>query len=129
MAHLPEPAVILAGSVFQVLTPILIGLYLFLHGDGPAVSLCLGWLGFATFEMAAYMYDAPFRNLTLVSFPPSSEHIIHDFEYLFTRWHCMHRACRIAEITASIGFAFVFIALALIIVMFILGFFPRHEEK
>ncbi len=126
--HFPEVAVILAGSVFQLLTPIAIGAYLIWHGDCPALSLCLGWLGFATIEMATYMYDAPFGNLTLVTFPSGGDEIIHDFEYLFTRWHCLGSACQIGEVTAAIGYAIVFVALVLIIAMFILGLFPQSAE-
>ena len=48
MIHLPQMAVVLAGSVFQLLTPIAIGVYFVWHGDCPALSLCLGWLGFQT---------------------------------------------------------------------------------
>ncbi|MBR4222528.1 MAG: hypothetical protein IKR81_15315 [Victivallales bacterium] len=62
MMCLPEVIVVLAGSIFQLLTPIAIGVYFVWHGDHPALSLCLGWLGFATIEMATYMYDAPFGN-------------------------------------------------------------------
>ena len=119
---LPEVIVVLAGSVFQLLTPIAIGVYLAWHGDTPALSLCLDWLGFATIEMATYMYDAPFGNLTLVAPFSSGDDLIHDFEYLFTRWHCLESACRIGEATAIIGYILVFASLGLIIAMFVLGF-------
>ena len=99
MIHLPQTAVVLAGSLFQLLTPIAIGAYFVWHGDCPAISLCLG------------------------------ENLIHDFEYLFTRMHCLNQACRIGVATAAIGYAFVFIALALIIAMFVLGFLPRQTKE
>ena len=127
--HMPEVVVVLAGSIFQLLTPIGIGIYLAWHGDWPALSVCLGWLGFATIEMATYMHDAPFGNLTLVAPFSSGDNLIHDFEYLFTRWHCLGDACRIGEVTAVIGYLFVFAALALIIVMLVLGFLPQFSKK
>ena len=111
------------------MTPIAIGAYFVWHGDCPAISLCLGWLGFATIEMATYMHDAPFRNLPLVAPFSDGENLIHDFEYLFTRMHCLNHACRIGVATAAIGYAFVFIALALIIAMFVLGFLPRRTKE
>ena len=126
MLCLPEVIVVLAGSIFQLLTPVAVGVYLVWHGDCPAISLCLGWLGFATIEMATYMHDAPFGELTLVAPFSSGDNLIHDFEYLFMRWHCLGSACRIAEVTAAIGYVFVFTALGSIIVMFALGFFPRQ---
>ena len=126
MMRLPEVAVVLAGSVFQILTPVAIGVYFVWHGDCPALSLCLGWLGFATIEMAAYMHDAPFGNLTLVAPFSNGDNIIHDFKYLFMRWNCLESAVRISEVTASIGYVFIFAALALIIAMFILGFMPKN---
>ena len=130
MMRLPETAVVLAGSVFQLLTPVAIGVYLIRHGDFPALPLCLGWLGFAVIEMAAYMYDTPFRNLTLVTFPGGSGgEISHDFEYLFTRWHCFDSACRIGEITAAVGYGLVWLALALVVVVFVLGFLPRRMPE
>ena len=125
---LPEVIVVMAGSLFQLMTPIAIGIYFVWHGDWPALSLCLGWLGFATIEMATYMYDAPFGNLTLVAPFSSGDDLIHDFEYLFTRWHCLGSACRIGEVTAAIGYVFVFSALALIIAMFVLGFLPQVKK-
>ena len=126
--HLPEVAVVAAGSLFQLLTPIAIGVYFVFHGDWQAISLCLGWLGFATIEMATYMHDAPFGELTLVAPFASGDDLIHDFEYLFTQWHCLHRACRIGEATAAVGYFFVFAALAAIIAMFVLGFMPKAAE-
>ncbi len=128
MMGLPEVIVIMAGSIFQLLTPIAIGVYFVWHGDYPALSLCLGWLGFATIEMATYMYDAPFGNLTLVAPFSSGDDLIHDFEFLFTRWHCLGSACRIGEVTAAIGYLFVFAALLLIIAMFVLGFLLKDSN-
>ena len=129
MSCLPEVAVVLAGSLFQLLTPIAIGIYLVWHGDCPSLSLCLGWLGFATIEMATYMHDAPFGNLTLVAPFSNGDNLIHDFEYLFTRWHCLESACRIGEFTAAIGYILVFAALALIVAMFAIGFLPRPPTQ
>ena len=121
MLHLPETLVVLAGTVFQLLTPIAIGAYFVWHDDCPALSLCTGWLGFATLETATYMHDAPFGNLTLVAPFASGPELIHDFTFLFTHWHCLRHAARIAEITATIGYAFVYASLAMIVAMLILG--------
>ncbi len=129
MIRLPRVAVVVAGSLFQVMTPVVIGVYLAWRGDCPALSLCLGWLGFATIEMATYMHDAPFCELTLVAPFSSGDDLCHDFEYLFTRWGCLHRACRIGEVTAAVGYTFVFIALALIVAMFVLGFIPGRQTE
>ncbi len=129
MLHLPRVAVVAAGSLFQLLTPIAIGVYFVFQGDCPAISLCLGWLGFATIEMGTYMYDAPFGELTLVAPFSTGEDLVNDFEFLFTRWHCLHRACRISEATAAVGYFFVFAALAAIVAMFVLGFMPPLEEE
>ncbi len=129
LLHLPEVAVVLAGSVFQLLTPVAVGVYFVWHDDCPALSLCVGWLGFATLEMATYMYDAPVRELTLVAPFSSGENLIHDFEYLFTRWDCLDSAGLIGEVTAAIGYSFVFLALAFLIAMFALGFLPQPPKE
>ena len=121
-----ETAVVLAGSVFQILTPILVAVYFVVRKDYPATSLCLGWLGFATAEMGIYMYDANIGALQLVTPFMDASDIEGDFTILFRKWGCLASGCRIGEITVHIGYAFVFAALIMIIGMLVLGFLPER---
>lgn len=116
-----ETIILLAGSVFQILTPVAIGVYFFFRKDYPALSLCLGWLGLATSEMGAYMYDANIQQLTLVTPFMDASDIEGDFTQLFRKWNCLESGCLIGEITAIIGYALVILALLMIIAMLILG--------
>jgi hypothetical protein len=75
------------------------------------------------------MHDAPLGELPLVAPFSSGADLCHDFEHLFTRWGCLHRACRIGEVTAAIGYTFVFAALALIAAMFVIGFLPQAAKE
>jgi len=119
MARMNETIVILAGSVFQIMTPVAIAIYFCVKGDYRALSLCLGWFGFAVIEMGIYMYDANLGRLNLVvPFMTVPEDAEGDFTRLFRMWDCLEQGCRIGTITAYIGYAFVFAALLLILIMF-----------
>ena len=122
MLHFPETAVILAGTVFQILTPVAIGVYFAWHGDWPALSLCTGWLGFATLEAGTYMYDANLQRLNLVVPFMDASDLEGDFTILFRQWGCLESGCRIGTVTASIGYFFVYLALAMIVAMIGFGF-------
>lgn len=127
MLHCPEMLVILAGTIFQLLTPCLIGLYLCLHNECQAVALCLGWLGCSTIEVAAYMNDAPCMNLNLVTPFAAATQDGHDWHNLFSMWNCLEQAETIAGITAFLGYTLLFASLAAIAFMFFLGFRQNKE--
>jgi len=127
-----ENAIVLAGSVFQVLTPLFVIAYFAWHKDYPAISLGVGWLGFAIAEVGIYMYDANLGNLTLVTPFMDASELEGDFTILFRNWNCLESGCRIGEITVGIGYAFVFAALLMIPLMMLLGAItpaPAPSEK
>jgi len=121
-------AIVLAGSVFQILTPVFVMASFAWHKDYPAISLGLGWLGFATSEMGIYMYDANIGQLNLVTPFMDASDLEGDFTVLFRTWNCLESGCRIGEITVGIGYALVFAALAMIIFMLALGFLVPPER-
>jgi hypothetical protein len=126
MLHLPETAVILAGTVFQVLTPVAAGIYLACKGDLSAISFCTGWLGFSVMEAGIYMYDAAIGQLTLVVPFMDASDCEGDFTLLFRQWGCLDSGCAIGRGFVYAGYSIVFISLAMIIAMFISGFLKKQ---
>ena len=126
MLRLPRTIVILAGTVFQILTPVAIGVYFAFRNDLPAISLCTGWLGFSTMEAGVYMYDASIQKLALVVPFMDASDCEGDFTVLFRQWGCLDAGCRIGEITVCIGYCLVYLALAMIVAMIALGFLRRR---
>ena len=125
MLHLPRTVVILAGTIFQILTPVAIGAYFAWKNDLPAISLCTGWLGFATMEAGIYMHDANIQKLTLVVPFMDASDCEGDFTMLFRQWGCLDAGCKIGTVTVNIGYCFVYLALLMIIAMLVLGFTRR----
>jgi hypothetical protein len=62
----PEMAMFLAGSVAQVLIPLLIALYFGVRRDLAAAGLCLAWAGTAAQDASVYIADAPHQALPLL---------------------------------------------------------------
>jgi len=130
---LGETCTTMAGSVFQLLTPVAIGIYFAAKKDYRAsLSLCLGWLGFAIIDMGGYMYDANLGRLQLVApFQSVPDDAQGDFTVLFGMWGCLKQGCLIGKITAYIGYTCVYAALLMILLMLVLGIIKslKSEEK
>ena len=122
MAGLGRTAVLLAGTIFQLLTPVAVGVYLACQGDLPAIALCVGWLGFSTMEAGIYMYDANIQQLTLVVPFMDASGCEGDFTQLFRQWGCLEAGCRIGEAVVDIGYCLVYLAMLMIVVMLAVGF-------
>lgn len=124
-----QNAIVMAGSVFQILTPVFVMGYFAWHKDYPAIFLGLGWLGFAIAETGIYMYDANIGQLNLVTPFMDASDLEGDFTILFRNWNCLDHGCRIGEITVCLGYAFVIAAMAMIILMLILGYMAPIPQK
>jgi hypothetical protein len=73
----PRVPYFLAGSVGQVLVPLLIGAYLLVRMRDPlGGAVCLGWAGLSCHGVAVYVADAPTEALPLVGGDT------HDWAYL-----------------------------------------------
>ncbi len=65
-AWLPEVATAMAGSVAQVLLPLLVCAH-FLHRREPlSAMLCLAWAGTSARDVSVYVADAPYEALQLI---------------------------------------------------------------
>lgn len=93
----------LGGSIFQILIPLIAGLYLWLRQRdyfGGAVGGA--WLSYAMYEMATYMADANKERLGLVGFTDNPEH---DWTTLFTQWRVLNHCDTIATVVRVGAFA------------------------
>ncbi|MBR0459362.1 MAG: hypothetical protein IJJ26_08995 [Victivallales bacterium] len=132
-SFLPEVIHVLAGSVMQWLLPIACGIYFFLGREKHASFVALAWLGFSLLDSATYMKDAIEQELPLVApFAGPDAELIHDWNYLFSRWDLLPYAHTIGNITAAIGYAIVIIACNLIVgfaAFTIASRWAEHPEK
>ncbi len=92
---------LLGGSLFQITVPLVAALYLLTwQRDFFGLSVGLAWEAFALFEMATYMADASREQLGLVGF---SDHPIHDWSALFTRFRVLNHCDAIANLVRGVA--------------------------
>lgn len=85
---------LLGGSLVQLAAPLGAALYLWLRQrDWFGLSVGLGWLSFATWELATYVDDANREELALVGF---GDEVQHDWSTLLTQWQLLNYAGGIA---------------------------------
>ncbi|MEK7401107.1 MAG: hypothetical protein AABZ80_01965 [Gemmatimonadota bacterium] len=91
---LGETMVILGGSLFQVVFPIIfVGYFLFSrkHRDPHAAMICLWWASTSVAGLAVYVADARARDLTLLSGLTGKESDGHDWYNLLSQWGVLGR--------------------------------------
>lgn len=94
---------LLGGSIFQVLIPLIAGLYLWLRQrDYFGAAVGGAWLSYASWEMAAYIDDANKERLALVGF---GDHPQHDWATLLTGWRLLNHCETIASLVRVGAFA------------------------
>lgn len=87
--------VILGGSLFQVVFPLLFAGYFLMKGDDGrrrdpyAAALCVWWSSVNLVSVAVYCADARALDLTLLSGLTGKEDDGHDWNNLLTRWHLL----------------------------------------
>ena len=115
----PTVVHVFGGSLFQWLTPIACGIYFLYGNEKHALPVAVGWLGFSLLDSAIYIRDAIEQELTLVApFAGPDTELIHDWNYLLSHWHVLHKAHSIGNAVATTGYIFVGIAIiALVLAM------------
>ena len=127
-AWLPMALTVLAGSVFQWLTPIGCGIYFLLSRERHGIYLALGWLGFSLLDSAAYMRDAIEMELPLVApFAGGDAELIHDWNYLFSAWNVLDYAHQIGDSVALGGYVLVCVTMVLMVLAAFLGILDRKN--
>jgi hypothetical protein len=95
-----ETMMILGGSLFQVLFPLIfVGYFLFgprKTRDSHAAMACLWWASINLLEVAIYAADSRAGQLMLINGQTGSESDGHDWYNLFTKWGLLERDTIIA---------------------------------
>jgi hypothetical protein len=104
----------LGGSLFQVLLPLmLMGVFLSLHKDGFAASVCLWWAGQSLMDVAPYIADARALRLPLLGGGTGADAPgMHDWANLLRPRGWLTYDIRIATVVDAIGSGLIFLALA-----------------
>jgi hypothetical protein len=101
---LGDPWVVLGGSLFQVLVPLVFVAYFLVRRDGFAASVVLAWAAASLSNVALYIGDARAQELPLLG----GENAIHDWWYLLLEWDALASDLTIARwVRMASGLAFV----------------------
>jgi hypothetical protein len=90
---LGDPLVVLGGSLFQVLVPLVFVVYFLVRRDRFAASVVTAWFGASLGNVARYIGDARAQDLPLLG----GENVIHDWWYLLTEWDLLPQDLAIAR--------------------------------
>ena len=123
--YFPLVVHLLAGTVFQILTPVACGVQFLLRKEFPPLAIMLGWLGFSILDVSVYMRDARQLELPLVSPFSRGGETIHDWNWLFHYFGCLHYAERIAGVVAFFGYVCSAFSVLLIGFLLLRGFRER----
>lgn len=99
---------VLGGTVMQLAVPLGFAGYFALQRHAPATALCLFFFFENFLGIAVYMADAHAMALPLVSL--GSGEVIHDWYYLLSTVHLLHRDTQLAALVKMTGWAGMFAA-------------------
>ncbi len=94
-----EYVMVLGGSLFQVLLPIVFVAYFWRRGDFYATSIIALWVAFALTDAAVYIGDARTRQLPLLGGDPAG----HDWTFLLVQIGLLEQDRAIARTVRGIG--------------------------
>lgn len=100
-ALLGDTVMLLGGSVMQVLVPAACIATFLLRGERYAAGLLCLWLAQSLAGVAAYIRDAPTRQLDLITGDPDS----HDWWQLLVGWNALDSAGTLGTVVAFLAFA------------------------
>ena len=93
----PDMVTAAAGSAFQVLAPVGLGLgFWFGLRDRMAAGLCLAWAGSSAQQVSVYVADAPYQRLPLIGGE-------HDWAFILGRLGFLDRAEGVAATIRGLG--------------------------
>ncbi len=105
----PEPVIVFAGSVFQVLVPLVLSFYFYIRGAKYSGSLLLFWVGQSIVSVSLYAHDAVAMSLPLLG----GENSIHDWNYIFSMLGVLPKTEIISMGIYSVGIMTLIVASAL----------------
>jgi len=109
---LGQTMAVAGGTLLQLLAPAIGMVNFYRQDDFFSIALCFGWLSTNLFSVATYAADARRLELPLVT-PFGGGEVIHDWEFLLSRWDILQHDTLIAGIFragAVVSMAFCFIA-------------------
>lgn len=99
-----EFMMILGGSLFQILLPIIFFFYFLARQEFFSVAVIILWIGNNFFDVAMYIRDAVYMELPLANpFAPNGTELKHDWNYLLTSTNMLMHSDLIANIFIVIG--------------------------
>ena len=87
----------LGGTLGQLFWPLACGVYFWRRSQRFSAAVMVLWLGQNMFNIARYMKDAVLTELPLVGGG------MHDWNWLFSRWHVLHRAQLFGNLVYAMG--------------------------
>lgn len=94
-----EFMMMLGGSLFQLIVPLIFVLYFARRGDRYAAAFVLFWLTASLFNLAAYIGDARAGELPLITGSRSD----HDWTWLLIQTDMLEHDCGIARVVRASG--------------------------
>ncbi|MEK7635388.1 MAG: hypothetical protein AAB446_03100 [Patescibacteria group bacterium] len=95
-----------AGSLFQILLPLIFVLYFYLHKNYFSSSLLLFWVGQNVINVSVYLSDAIITQLPLLGGDSS----IHDWNYLLNSLGILKHTSTIGSLTFDAGVLIIILA-------------------
>lgn len=114
LAWAGETLMLLGGSLMQVAVPLACAAAFLLRGDRYSAGIVGLWLAQSLSGVAAYIRDAPLRQLDLITGDPDT----HDWWQLLGGWNPLHNSLGLAD---PLGRFVTFLAFAAVIVSVLLA--------
>ena len=91
------------GTLLQLFAPLASAVMFFKHRDYFAIAFCLGWLSTNLNNIGVYMADAGVMQLPLVTAEGGGDVVIHDWEFLFSKFGLLQACEAIGWLTRQAG--------------------------
>ncbi|HEY3418282.1 MAG TPA: hypothetical protein VGM23_15500, partial [Armatimonadota bacterium] len=108
-----ETLTVMGGSLLQLLIPMGATTYFLLTKQRFGAVFSVFWIGVNFFDVAIYMADARALRLPLATFASDSDSVIHDWNFLFDRWHVLMYDVNIAAVVNALGWLLLIASLLL----------------
>ena len=117
------------GTILQLAAPIF-SMFMFLkQRDYFAITFCFGWLSTNLVSMSVYMQDARAQALPLVSAEGGDGIIIHDWNWLFTKFGLINQCEGIGWLVRQSGHLSMLLCLAAGVWLFVQMQKSKREQK
>jgi hypothetical protein len=91
------------GTLLQIFAPLASAAMFFKQRDYFAIAFCMGWLSTNLKNIGVYMADANELQLPLVTAEGGGDVVIHDWQFLFSKFGLLHFCEAIGWLTQQAG--------------------------